>query len=181
MKKIIIPFLSIFIVLQRSYSQMDTLNFKSERISKTSSIIIDKDVELVFPLFGAFEERKWADGWNPHAIYPSEEVIAEGTTFKTPGHSRSETELLWIVSKYHQQDHQIQYLVLSANRYWTITIDCRSLGKNKTEATIGYSFTGLNDEGNRKNEHSLQSIYEHDLRDWSEAINSYFSKHPELN
>jgi len=43
---------------------LDNTNFKSERISKTAGLIINGNVEKVFPLFGAFEERKWAEGWD---------------------------------------------------------------------------------------------------------------------
>ncbi len=64
---------------------MDNAKFKSQKISKTASITLNGDIEKVFPLFGAFEERKWAEGWNPTLIYPETEIIEEGTTFITEG------------------------------------------------------------------------------------------------
>ena len=65
---------------------MNEINIKSQKISKTASIILNEKIEKVFSLFGAFEERKWAEGWNPVLIYPDSEIIEEGTTFKTEGH-----------------------------------------------------------------------------------------------
>ena len=64
---------------------MNNTNFKSERVSKTATIVLNRNISTVFPLFGAFEERKWAKGWDPILIYPDTEIIEEGTTFKTEG------------------------------------------------------------------------------------------------
>src|SRR5277367_2269448 len=122
MKHILICSLSGLFILPQCHSQMDTTNFKSERISKTADIVIKQKIGIAFPLFGPFEERKWAEGWNPRIVYPSTEITAEGTAFKTPGHTMDEPELLWIVSKYEPEKFLIQYLVLAADRFLTITV-----------------------------------------------------------
>jgi len=154
---------------------MNNANFRSERVSKTASITINGKIEDVFPLFGAFEERKWAEGWNPTLVYPAKEIIEEGTTFKTPGHGHDESEFLWIVTRYEPGTFLIQYLVSCENRFWTITIKCNSSGENKTSAEITYSFAGLNELGNEINSRSLRHMYAHDLKDWEEAINFYLT------
>ena len=38
---------------------MKNTDFKSEKVSKTATIILSGNISTVFPLFGAFEERKW--------------------------------------------------------------------------------------------------------------------------
>ena len=154
---------------------MSNNNFKAEKISKTAVITLNGKIETVFPLFGAFEERKWAKDWNPVLIYPSTEIIEEGTTFVTEGHGHGESEFIWRVSKFEADKFLIQYLVSTENRYWTITIKCNPLNENKTSAEITYTFIGLNEPGNKINEHSLKLMYAHDLKDWEEAINSYLS------
>ena len=65
---------------------MEKENFKSERVTKTASFVVNSNIENVFPLFGAFEERKWEPNWEPILIYPDKEIIEEGTTFKIKGH-----------------------------------------------------------------------------------------------
>jgi hypothetical protein len=152
---------------------MNNKDFKAERISKTAVITLDGKVETVFPLFGAFEERKWAKDWDPILIYPSAEKIEEGTTFKTKGNGHNEAEFVWRVSKYKTDKYLIQYLVTTENRYWTITIECCPLTENRTSAEITYTFIGLNELGNRINKQSLEHMYEHDLKDWEEAINLF--------
>ncbi|MFC2136404.1 hypothetical protein ACFLTH_17455, partial [Bacteroidota bacterium] len=106
-------------------------------------------------------------------IYPDTEIIEEGTTFKTKGHGHGESEFIWRVSKYEPENFLIQYLVSTENRYWTITVECKSIEENKTSAEITYTYIGLNEKGNELNEHSLNSMYKNDLKDWEEEINNY--------
>lgn len=152
---------------------MNKLNFKAERISKTATITLNGNIKDVFLLFDAFEERKWEPDWDLTLIYPEREVIEEGTTFKTEGHGHEEAEFLWIVSKYQPKNYLIQYLVSTSNRFWTITVKCNQLDNNKTKAEVTYSFTGLNEKGNKINKQSLDRMYAHNLKDWEEAINYY--------
>ena len=154
---------------------MDNKAFKGEKVSKTATITLNDKVTSVFPLFGAFEERKWAKGWTPILIYPSTEMIEEGTTFRTAGHGHDEKEFIWRVSKYETENSLIQYLVSSENRYWTITIKCNPTTDNKTSATITYTFIGLNELGNQLNKHSIENTYKRNLADWQEEINNYLT------
>lgn len=159
---------------------MNNSKFKSEKILQTAEITLNGKIEFVFPLFGAFEERKWANGWDPVLIYPSAEIIEEGTTFKTQAHDHGEAEYIWRVTKYEPEKYLIQYLVSTENRYWTITIKCKPTGSNKTSAEISYSYISLNELGNKINEHSLQRMYQYNLKDWADEINSYLRKTDEV-
>lgn len=152
---------------------MKNINFQSEKISRTATITVNAKIGDAFTLFGAFEERKWAEGWNPTLIYPASEIIEEGTTFKTKGQGNSEDEFLWRVSKLDTEDFLIQYLVSTENRYWTITVKCKPTTSNKTQATVTYTYIGLNDLGNQLNKMSLEKMYSRQLLDWQEEINNY--------
>lgn len=154
---------------------MDNSKFKAEKVSQTAVIILNGKIENVFPLFGAFEERKWAKGWDPELIYPANEIIEEGTTFKTQGYGTDEPEFLWRITKYQPEQYLIQYLVSTENRYWTITIYCKPSGDSKTSAEITYSFIGLNEPGNNYNREAIRRIYKHNLKDWEEEINQFLS------
>ena len=152
---------------------MNELNFKAERILRTATITLNGNIKDVFPLFDAFEERKWEPDWDLTLIYPEREVIEEGTTFKTEGSGHGEGEFLWIVSKFQPENYLIQYLVSTPNRHWTITVNCNPLENNKTKAEVTYSFIGLNEKGNEINRQSLKKMYAYNLKDWEEAINYY--------
>ena len=142
---------------------MENTKFIALRVSKTATIKVNEKIEIVFPLFGVFEEKKWADGWSPTLIYPSTEILAEGTTFKTSGHDHghinNEKEFLWLVSKFEPEKHVIQYLVSTENRHWTITITCTSPDNKTTDAEITYTYIGLNKLGNEINAQALEKMY----------------------
>ena len=152
---------------------MNSGRFKSEKQSRTASIVLNTDIEKAYSLFGAFEERKWVKGWDPELIYPYTEIIEEGTTFKTKPGTGYEAEFLWRVTKYEPGAHLVQYLISTENRYWTVTVKCISLESSQTAATITYTYIGLNEKGNELNKQSLDSMYRENLKDWEIAINSY--------
>ncbi len=154
---------------------MRTTTFVSERISKTASITINGNAATVFPLFGAYEEQKWAEGWDPVPVYPGDKKIEAGTTFITGGYDPHEAEFTWVVSRYEPEVHLIQYLVFTANRYWTITVECQSNTSDKTEATITYCYTGLTPVGNEMNRITLARMYQFNLQDWEKAINYFLT------
>lgn len=154
---------------------MSDLHFKSKKISQTSTISCNGNIEKVFPLFDAFEERKWAKDWQLSLIYPENEIIEEGTTFKTEGNDE-EPEYLWRVVKYYPQEYHIQYLVSTDNRFWTITVKCNEEKPEETLARITYTFIGLNEKGNRLNSEHLTRMYKNNLKDWEEEINIYLSR-----
>lgn len=151
-------------------------NFKAEKVAQTASFTVNNGIETVFPLFGAFEERKWEKGWDPELIYPDEEIIEEGTTFWSKG-GHDESDYLWRVSKFEPKQYLIQYLVSTPDRYWTITVQCTPKGK-QTLAEVTYSYIGLNARGNQLNKEALKRMYRNDLKDWEKAIN-YYIEHGE--
>ena len=152
---------------------MNSTNFKAERISQEAEITLNGNIEKVFLLFGAFEERKWAKDWNPVLIYPDVEIIEDGTIFRTEAHGHDENNFLWRVTKYEPAKFVIQYLITTENRQWTITIKCNPISINKTKTEIDYTYIGLNEKGNKINRHSLNEMFKHNLKDWEKEINTY--------
>ncbi|MCX6132362.1 MAG: hypothetical protein NTU47_01000 [Ignavibacteriales bacterium] len=130
-------------------------------------------IALVFPLFGPIEEKKWADGWDPVALYPASGNLEEGMVFRTPGHEEHENQFFWIVSKYQPANFVVEYVVSTPNRYWVIHIQCAGVSEHETMATITYIYTGLNDLGNEINRQAIENMYKDNLSDWEEAINYY--------
>lgn len=152
---------------------MNNKDFNAERVSKTASFVINAPVDTVFPLFGAFEERKWAEGWEPALIYPSAEVIEEGTTFRTKAYDQEEADYVWRINQFDPAAYLIQYLVFTPNRYWTITVRCAPVEDNQTQTQVTYAYLGLNPLGNLLNKQSLDRMFAHNLTDWAEAIHLY--------
>ncbi len=149
--------------------------FKSERVSRTSTITLNAPLERVFPLFGPIREREWAAGWDPQILYSTTDLVEEHMVFKTPSHhGHGEPDYTWTVSKYLPDQALIEYTVFAPERLWWITIQCREdIVGETTKAEIAYTYTGLTEKGNAINERALEAMYRRDLKDWEEAINHY--------
>jgi hypothetical protein len=149
--------------------------FKASKLSQTAVIRLHGNSEQVFPLFGPVREKDWADGWDPHILHTDSENIAEHMVFQTHSHLVDEKGLYtWIVSKHAPDMGLIEYTVFTDTRLWWITILCQEKSDGKhCEATITYTFVGLNECGNERNATALATMYKHDLKDWEHAINHY--------
>jgi len=148
--------------------------FKSERISRTSTITLNAPLKRVFPLFGPIREKEWAAGWEPQVLYSTTGSVEEYMVFKTRSHHGHEPDSTWTVSKYHPDQAFIEYTVFAPGRLWWITIRCREgIVGETTEAEITYTYTGLTEKGNAINERALETMYRRNLKDWEESINHY--------
>lgn len=169
-----------------SGSRKQQSNFTARRIFQTATFTANGEIETVFPLFGAFEERKLDYNWKPVLIYPDKEIIEEGTTFKTIQHAntrdvKNEKEYLWRVVKYEPSQYLIEYLVSTPNRDWTVKVQCFAFASHQTKVSVTYSYTGLNKIGNRLNEQALNAMFKHNLKDWEEGINYFLENGKPIN
>jgi hypothetical protein len=146
-------------------------NFKPERISKTASFIVDGTIENVFPLFGPIREKEWAEGWEPEIIFSTNNLVEDHMIFRTKV-SSDEKFYTWVITQFDSDNHSVEYTVSTKNRIWFIRVQCEPCGES-TKATVTYTYTGLNPEGNELNRNALAKMYFDDLKDWQEAINYY--------
>jgi hypothetical protein len=58
-------------------------------------------------------------------------------------------------------------------------VSCVAQGSN-TNATISYTYTGLTEKGNLKNEVALNDMFASELKDWEAAINHYLETGTQL-
>jgi len=155
--------------------------FISQRISRTSVIAINEEIEKVFPLFTPIREKEWAEGWNPEILYPENGSIEERMIFQTASPGHGEINYTWVISKYQPDNGFIEYTVFTHERVWWITIQCREGNNNKTTmAEITYTYSGLSGTGNGINRLMLQNMYARDLKDWEDAINHYLASEKRL-
>jgi hypothetical protein len=144
-------------------------------VSNSSTITLDAGLSQVFPLFGPIREMDWAEGWAPKILAGDPDHVAEHMVFQTEsGHPEDTNLATWIVSKFHPDHGLIEYTVYTHTRLWWIRIECRAVaGDAATEATIVYTYLGLDEEGKRYNREALDRMFRHDLGDWQVAINHY--------
>jgi hypothetical protein len=147
------------------------LPFTPVRISQCASILLNADIENVFPLFGPIREMEWADGWNPEILYAHAEV-EEHMVFRTTSTNPEEGFYQWVISKYNPEKKEIEYTVTAIERIWFIKVECTT-HKYFTLATITYTYIGLTEAGHLRNRAGLECIFSRKLNDWEDAINHY--------
>ncbi|HEY0742280.1 MAG TPA: SRPBCC family protein [Chryseosolibacter sp.] len=150
---------------------MSQNEFIPDRISKTASFLVDGKLEDVFPLFGPIKEKLWAEGWEPEVIFSNGELVQEHMIFRTQV-SSPENYYTWIVTQFNPEQHLVEYTVTTQNRIWFIRVKCTA-ENTRTKATVTYTYTGLNKQGNDLNRNALERMYSSDLKDWQDAINYY--------
>lgn len=172
------------IILFAACTSKSSRNFKSERLSRTATFNVNGNIETVFPLFGAFEERKLDHSWKPELIYPDSEIISKGTTFRTyvqHEHSSSEKEFIWHVINYQPDRHLIEYLVSTSNRIWNVEVFCVPVSNQQTNIIVTYTYIGLNELGNELNKKAIEDMFKNNLKDWEEGINHYLKTGHAIN
>jgi hypothetical protein len=156
------------------------VEFRSERVQRSATIQLEASIDRVFPLFGPILEKDWAHGWDPDVIYPKDSLVARQMVFRTHGglHGSQET-YTWVIVNYEPANSTIEYMVTTPERLWLITVSCSSAGANTT-AMVTYSYTGLTEEGNRKNEIAIKDMFASNLKDWEMALNHYLKTGTQL-
>ena len=142
------------------------------RVSRSATIMLNAKIDEVFPLFGPIREMEWAEGWNPEIIYSIDPLVEEGMIFRTSG---NEEAYIWVLSKYSPDDHFVEYTVHTSARIWFIRVVCKSAG-DKTSARVTYTYTALTEAAIEQNRKALSKMFEYDLKDWEEAINTYLAR-----
>ena len=143
-------------------------------IEQSAQIVLKAPIEVVFPLFGPIEEKKWARGWDPKVLYPKGKDFTEGMVFRTPSTNSKEDWFYWTLACL-QDLHLVRYLVSTSNRLWTINIVFSKDANQHTAALVGYRYTGFNETGKLLNQDALKEMFKYNLKDWERAVNHYLS------
>jgi len=128
--------------------------------------------EQVFPLLCPVREADWVPGWEYRLIYSKTGFAEAGCVFVTPNQDGSETT--WVVTEYDPAKFRVGFawvnprLVAAQIRIW---LEANSAGT--TTAHIGYTYTGLSEEGNREVGRYDEKWFHHKMQSWEAAINHY--------
>jgi hypothetical protein len=137
------------------------------------SFTVDAPFEQVVPLFGAHEERKWAEGWDPQFVYPTPARDQQGMVFRV---AHGQQSSVWINMALDLAAGHVQYAhVLNDVMATLIDIHASRQGPQKTAVTVVYERTALVSEANEHVQHSAKGD-ENAGKEWGDAINAYFAK-----
>lgn len=142
--------------------------FTPRTLTLRGRVLVAAEVADVFPLFSPEGEKLWVPGWDPEFLDPPEPGWERGQIFRT----REETgEAVWIVTRLDRAEHRAEYHRVEPGRYVArVTVDCRPLPDRRTEASIGYSYVGLSESGNREIAAMTEHAYDAKLSRWTDWI-----------
>ena len=144
------------------------MTFEAKRVDRSASFIVARPPEEALQLFTAEGERAWAPGWNPVYLYPPDGRTEEGMAFMT-GEGAETT--LWLMTRYDAARHEVQYArVTPASRMGTVTVACDPAGQGRTQVTVRYVLTALNEAGNAFLEKLGEKEYREFIETWKDAI-----------
>lgn len=129
--------------------------------------------EKVFPLFGALEEKKWAEGWAPFFLHPSPPHDQQGMVFTVAG---AGTSSVWTNTAFDASTGHVQYVYVVTDTMVTLVdIHVTRAGATETKVEVVYERTALKPEANDRVNHFAKG----DAKTgplWERAINAYLTK-----
>jgi hypothetical protein len=129
--------------------------------------------ERVFPLFGAWEEKKWAEGWEPQFVYPTSPSDQPGMVF-TIAHGGMKS--VWTNTAFDAAGGHVQYVYVIPDALVTLVdIHLTKAGVNETQVSVVYERTALSPEANDHVAHLVKGDAKSGP-DWEEAINGYLAR-----
>ena len=117
--------------------------------------------DRVAPLFGAYEEQRWAEGWSPLFLHPQPPSDVEGAVFLVD-------RAIWVNTIFDLQQGRVQYVNLFAEVVTRIDIHLQS-NAGATRVRVAYERTAISPSG----EDAVRELAEGDRRkspDWQSSI-----------
>jgi hypothetical protein len=130
-------------------------------------------LDKAFPLFGAIEEKKWAEGWEPQVLYPSPAKDQQGMVFRV---AHSHMSSVWTCTAFDPASGHVQYVYYISDALVTlIDIHLTKSGNAETRIAVVYERTALTPDAN---EH-VARLAKGDAKsgpEWAQAIGKYLAK-----
>ena len=151
---------------------MESLEFRSKRVTRVYSQTINATPEKVFPLLCPVREAEWLDGWQYDMIYSDSGLVEEGAVFSTPYEGEEDT--VWIVTKHDPRNHEIVFARYTPNsRTCVLEIAVKPKDENSSTVDISYTYTGITQAGNDFIDKFSEDAFLEAVTFWEKSMN-YF-------
>ena len=110
------------------------------------SFVVNAPYDEAFPLFGAYEERKWAAGFYPQFVFPPSPHDQQGMVFTTVQEGNNRT---WINTALDRAAGHAQYVYfIPETMVALIDVRLARTGNWQTKVKVSYERTALTPEAN---------------------------------
>jgi hypothetical protein len=164
-----------------------------ERVSHVYEQRLEASPDRVLPLLTPLGERAWASGWEPDLRWEPPGG-GQGTLFVTrhPGHpaprtrgtpeerredaARPGSDTLWLLDTWEPAEGHVHYVhVTPGSDVTEIDIQLRPDGKDRTLATVRYTWTALGEPGRALIRHKTPESYRRFMQEWEQELNHYLT------
>jgi hypothetical protein len=136
------------------------------------TFVANGPMDGVAPLFGADQERVWAQHWDPQFIYPTPATDQEGMVFAVAHDHR---QSVWVNTELDLKKGRIQYVYLIPDVLVTvITLRLTPQG-NRTQVDVEYERTALSAETDTHVRHMAEADRGAGP-DWDKRVNGYLQQ-----
>jgi len=137
------------------------------------SFVVNASFDETFPLFGAYEERKWAVGFDPRFVFPASPHDQQGMVFTT---LQEGLPRVWTNTCFDFATGHVQYAHWMAD-VMVAFIDIRvtNFAARQTRIKVVYERTALRAEANEQ----VLAMAQADANNgphWAEMINGHLQK-----
>jgi hypothetical protein len=135
-------------------------------VSVSDTIRVPLPPERAFELFTPLGERRWASGWEPRFLVPTDDGSQPGTAFEVGHGGHTAT---WVLVR-REPARLIEYAwVVPGQRAAVVSVACAPDGPGSTVATVTYHVTALTPEQTAEVER-FAGGYRRFLDHWQAAI-----------
>ena len=136
------------------------------------SFVVNASYDETFPLFGAYEERKWAAGFHPQFVFPFSPHDQQGMVFTTEQHGATR---VWVNTVFDRNAGKAQYVYFVPEKMVAlIDVQAMKISSSQTKINVVYERTALASDANQ---HVIE-MARSDANagpEWAAMINGYFA------
>jgi hypothetical protein len=145
-----------------------------ERVSHVYEQHLAAAPDRVLPLLTPLGERAWASGWEPDLRWEPQGGGA-GTLFVTRHHT-GHPDTVWLLDTWEPGAGHVHYVhVTPGSDVTEIDIRLRPEGKDRTVATVRYTWTALGEPGVALVRSKTPESYRRFMQEWERELNHYLT------
>ncbi|MEJ2098951.1 MAG: hypothetical protein P8X68_03115 [Desulfobacterales bacterium] len=146
--------------------------FKAKRVTRRYIQTLNAEPSVVHALICPVRETEWLDGWDYDLIFSQSGLAEAGCVFIS--RNKGEKDTIWMITKRDDQNFETEFArITPESRVASLTIRIEDGGNHTSRMHIAYTFTALNEEGNRFIENFTEQNFVQDMKFWEAALNHY--------
>ena len=158
---------------------MNNNGFVAKRIIRSYQQKIQASSSVVFPLLCPVREAEWLDGWDYRLVYSESGFAEEGCVFTS--RQEGEEDTIWLITKRDEESRVTEFVrITPGSRVAKLDIAVEDTSKEMCLVNITYTYTALNEKGNKFLEKLTEEKFITLMRFWEDSMNHFLKTGEQL-